>query len=69
MKTNIEYGVFYVNETTKEKVAFHHAIPVRFNKEQANSFIKDMNYDKWVGGGTPLPNEWTMQSLPLDITH
>jgi hypothetical protein len=63
MKNEIKYGVFYVNEIAKEKVAFRHAFPVEFNREQAEKFIKDINFDRWYRGGS---YGWTMQALPIE---
>ena len=67
MKTDTEYGIFYVNEVTKEKVAFKHAIPVHFNRNQAEQFVKDMILERWRGGGTLLPQDWSMRSFPLTL--
>lgn len=64
---NDEYKVFYVNTVTGEKVAFNHAMPVRFNKEQVERFIKNTNYDRWYGGGTLLPNHWQMKALKVEL--
>ena len=60
-----KYGIFYVNVNTNEKVAFNHCQPIHFNKEQANQFIKDMNYNRWLCNSTPYPKHWSMKSLPL----
>lgn len=65
VKNKMKYGIFYINETTKEKVAFKHALPIEFDKDQSEQFIKDMNLEKWRGGGTPLPKNWIIKSLPL----
>ena len=66
MKDNSEYKVFYVNSSTGERVAFQHAIPVRFNREQAEQFIKDLSFDRWYAGGTPLPKEWSVEAIKFE---
>lgn len=72
MKTETEYKIYYVNEITGEQVAFTHPAPVKFNREQAEKFVKDMRFDRWYARAKSYPEGWTMKAVKqntLDTTH
>ena len=69
MKNKTEYKVFYVNEETGDQVPFRHCTPMRFDKEEATQFIKEVNFDRWYGNGSTLPKSWKMKALPITEKH
>ena len=67
MKDDTEYKVCYVNEETGEQVEFKHCIPVRFNREEAERFVKNMHFDRWYAGAKSYPKDWTMQAIKVEF--